>query len=67
MISNEPEIFNRHFSPVLIVPRSSSFDSRLWHHGHERAAILAEWLMRPKHSFRVLCEGFVVRAKNDDG
>lgn len=65
--SSEPEIFNRHFAPVVIVPRqSTSFASGLLHHGHERSSLLADWIMRPDHLVRVVCGGFVARAKIDD-
>ncbi len=63
----EPEIFNRHYAPVMIVPIDSvKFDSRFAHHGHERVSVVAEWMMRPGARFDVLCEGFVTRVKDGE-
>jgi hypothetical protein len=63
----EPEIFNRHFAPVLIVPRALvEFDSCFEHHGHERASVVAEWMMRPGATFVVSCEAFVTRVRDGE-
>ncbi len=63
----EPDIFNRHFAPVLIVPRAAvSFDARFEHHGHERASVVADWMMRPGALFMVSCDAFVTRVRDGE-
>ena len=63
-MQTEPAIFNRHYAPVLIMPRSVTFDRRVLHHGHARASVLAEWVMTHPATggaLRVACQAFVTR------
>jgi hypothetical protein len=43
-----------------------TFDARFEHHGHERASVAAEWMMRPGAAFVVSCEAFVTRVKDGE-